>query len=88
MASPSCKYVLFMVQLLFMLQIACNKSSGGGIPARIIKIAKEELTVPIASGINKCISSSTFPDELKISDIISVYKKQDMSDKTNYRPIS
>ena len=73
MASPSCKYVLFMVQLLFMLQIAC-KSSGGGIPATIIKIAKEELTVPIANGINKCISSSTFPDELKISDIIPVIK--------------
>ena len=31
--------------------------------------------------------SSTFQDELKIAVIISVYKKQDVNDKTNYRPV-
>ena len=38
--------------------------------------------------INNCISSNTFPDELKIVDVISVYKKQDVNDKINYQPIS
>ena len=33
-------------------------------------------------------SISSFLDELKITDIMSVYKKQDVSDKTNYQPIS
>ena len=47
-----------------------------------------ELTVPIKNYINKCLSSSTFPDEFKIAEIIPVYKKQDVNDKTNYRPIS
>ena len=28
-------------------------------------MAKEELTVSITNCINKCISSNTFPDELK-----------------------
>ena len=44
--------------------------------AKIIKIAKEELTIPITNCINKCISSSTFPDELKIGNIILVYRKK------------
>ena len=35
-----------------------------------------------------CISSSTFPDKLKITDIIPVYKKHDQNNKTNYWPIS
>ena len=32
--------------------------------------------------------SSTNPDELKIANIVPVYKKQSVNDKTNYRPIS
>ena len=35
-----------------------------------------------------CISLSTFPDELKIANIMPVYKKQDVNDQTNYRPSS
>ena len=38
--------------------------------------------------INNCISSNTFPDELKIVDVIPVYKKEDVNDKINYQPIS
>ena len=56
--------------------------------AKIIKIAKEELTIPITNCINKCISSSTFPDELKIGNIILVYRKKNVNDKTNHRPIN
>ena len=63
-------------------EIDCKKSSGD-IPTKIIKLAKEEFTEPITNCMNKCMSSSTFPDVLKIPDIIPVYKKQDMSDKTN-----
>ena len=34
------------------------------------------------------MSTGTFPDELKIADIVPVFKKEDPNDKTNYRPIS
>ena len=34
------------------------------------------------------MSTGTFPDELKIVDIVPVFKKEDPKDKTNYRPIS
>ena len=45
-------------------------------------MATEELTVPKTIFINKFISSNTSPDQLKIADIITVYKKQDVNDKT------
>ena len=34
------------------------------------------------------MSTGTFPHELKIVDIVPVFKKEDPKDKTNYRPIS
>ena len=72
----------------FIDEIDCNKSSSGDIPAKIIKIAKEEIAEPIRNCINSSISTGTFPDELKIADIVPVFKKEDPNDKTNYRPIS
>ena len=72
----------------FIDEIDCNKSSSGDIPAKIIKIAKEEIAEPIRNCINSSISTGTFPDELKIADIVPVFKKEDQNDETNYRPIS
>ena len=53
-------------------EIDCNKSPSGDIPAKIIKIAKEEIAEPIRNCINSSISTGTFPDELKIADIKNV----------------
>ena len=72
----------------FIDEIDCNKSLSGDIPAKIIKIAKEEIAEPIRNCINNSMSAGTFPDELKIADIVPVFKKEDQNDKTNYRPIS
>ena len=58
------------------------------ITAKIIKIAKEEITEPITNCINSSISTGNFPDELEIADIVPVCKKEDQNYKTNYRPIS
>ena len=44
--------------------------------------------IPIANCINKCISIKSFPDELNVADVIPVFKKEDPSNKANYRPIS
>ena len=38
--------------------------------------------------MNSSISTGTFPDELKIADIVPVFKKEDPNDKSNYRTIS
>ena len=60
-------------------EIDRNKSSS---------IAKEEIAEPVRNCTNSFISTSIFPDELKIADIVPVFKKEDQNDKTNYRPIS
>ena len=72
----------------FIDEIDCNKISSGHIPAKVIKIAKEEIPVPITNCKNSSISTDTFPDELKIAGIVPVFKKEDQNNKTNYRPIS
>ena len=58
------------------------------IQAKINHIAKEEIAEPMRNCINSSISTGTFPDELKIADIVSVFKKEGPNDKTNYRTIS
>ena len=53
-----------------------------------VKIAKEEIAEPIKNCINSSISTGTFPGELKMPDIVPVFKKEDQNDKANYRPIN
>ena len=65
----------------FIDEIDCNKSSSGDIQ---IKIAKKDIAKPIR---DSSISIGTSPDELKIADIVPVFKKEDQNDKTNYGPI-
>ena len=38
--------------------------------------------------INKAFNENKFPDTLKLSDIVPVFKKLDPTDKTNFRPVS
>ena len=49
--------------LKFIDETDCNKGSSGDIPAKIIKIAKEEIAEPIRNCINSSISTGIFPDE-------------------------
>ena len=44
----------------FINEIDCDKSSSRDIPAKIIKIAKEEIAEPITNCINSSISTCTF----------------------------
>ena len=52
-----------------------NKSSTVNIPAKIIKITKDEIVESVTNCINGSISADTFPDKLKIADIASGFKK-------------
>ena len=58
------------------------------ITTSFIKIAK----IPIAKLLSKIFNSylelGFFPDDLKIAEVIPVFKKGDPAEATNYRPIS
>ena len=64
------KFVTSNQVIKFADEIDCNKSSSADIPAKIIEIAKEEFAEPLTNCINRFISTNTFPDELKITDIV------------------
>ena len=64
-----------------------ERSTAGEIPIKIFKesgFTFEYLT----SCVNEAISSGKFPDSLKLSNIVSVHKKKDPTDKCSYRPVS
>lgn len=67
-----------------------SKSSFGfdGISTKLLKSVKSALTKPITVIINQMIRTSIFPDKLKIAKVIPLYKKNDETVFSNYRPIS
>ena len=66
-----------------------SKSTGlHHIPIKYLKMATT-VDAPILTDMyNCCIQEGVYPDELKIAQIIPVYKKGNKSSCINYRPIS
>lgn len=67
-----------------------NKSSSGidGISNKMLKYIKNEVSGAITLITNQMIYHGIFPDSLKISKVLPIYKKGDASNMSNYRPIS
>ena len=74
--------------LKVILSLNSSKSVSGNIPARILKLSAHMCAPFLTSCFNHCIDFGTFPDELKLADIIPSFKKGSPTDKSNYRPIS
>ena len=65
-----------------------TKKASGAIPIKTVKLANKKNCKDLANCINECIKQNKFPNELKIADITTIFKKEDPLDKTNYRTIS
>ena len=66
-----------------------NKSPGPGVfNAWAIKAAKFAIGTHLQFVFNTCISQNIFPENLKLAFISPVYKKGDVKNCENYRPIS
>ena len=66
-----------------------NKGSlSNSIPAKILKENSNAHILNLKNVINKSIASCTFPNKLKLAEVIPVYKKSDSLNRENYRPIS
>lgn len=66
-----------------------KKSPGyDGIRASDLKYINKEITPVITHLINSCITTSQYPDKLKIGIIRPIFKKGNHTDYNNYRPIT
>lgn len=59
-----------------------------GMNSCMIKVALESLIKPLHILYNKCILEGYWPDPLKITKIIPIFKKGDINSADNYRPIA
>ena len=67
-----------------------NKTSTGidGLSNQLIEMTKNVLVKPLTIIINQMIVTGIFPDQLKISKVIPLYKAKDQTILSNYRPIA
>ena len=66
-----------------------NKSPGhDGVSFNVIKNCFGELCEPLKNLVNLSIVKRVFPDDLKIAKVTPIYKTDNSSNISNYRPIS
>lgn len=70
--------------------ITVNKAVGpDSISHPMLKFCKETISKPLCLLFNKSLSSkTTFPDCWKLAHVIPLFKKDDPSITSNYRPVS
>ena len=66
------------------------KTSTGvdNISNKLLKFVKNVISEPLSIIINQMLKLGIFPDSLKISKVVPLYKKDDQTNLSNYRPIS
>ena len=67
-----------------------HKTSTGvdDISNKLLKFVKNVISEPLSIIINQMLKLGIFPDSLKISKVVPLYKKDDDTNVSNYRPIS
>ena len=60
----------------------------GDIQVKILKNTINSYLSELTILINNCLKRGIFPDDLKLADITTIFKKEDSLDKENYRPVS
>ena len=65
-----------------------KKGSLGEIPVSILKKITDLVSPILSKLFNQSVSSSSFPEILKIAKIVPIYKSGSKTDKNNYRPIA
>ena len=75
--------------LLDRSKLSKNKATGlDKISARLLRDCADLIASPLCAIFNQSIISGVFPDEWKLSKVISLFKHGQCSDLNNYHPIS
>ena len=70
-------------------KLKTNKSTGYDlVTPKSVKLCANELTLIMTNIVNNAFNSSTFPSDMKKSEVCPLYKKNDHMEKENYRPIN
>ena len=90
---PDCNFQFKSVtteEVLSIINSLKLKSSRGvdELSNKVIKYIKDAIVEPLTVIINQMINTGIYPDLLKISKVIPLYKKDDKAVLSNYRPIS
>ena len=77
-------------EVLKIINELSNSSAFGmdEIDTYIIKLIRDEITPAITHIINLSLSNGEFPDAWKVSKVVPLYKKDDVLNLNNYRPIA
>ena len=89
--NKSCKFEEVTDEdILTILNTLNNKSSSGkyDISNKILKYIKHNIIKPLALIINQMLYTGIFPNALKISKTIPLFRKGDASNMSDYKPIS
>ena len=58
------------------LSVNQNKSTSGTIPTKVLHSLAKEICIPLTHCINSAILNGKFPTELKMADVIRIFKKR------------
>ena len=73
----------------YISELNSNKATKSDCPpTKYIKLSSKIIAPIIAKIFNQCIEEGVFPDNLKIAEVIPIFKKGIKTDPSNYRPIS
>ena len=78
------EYVIKIVKQL----AAKNSTDLDGVSSKMIKFVILEIAIPLSHIFNLSLASGNFPDKLKKSRVVPIYKSGNAMECDNYRPIS
>ena len=70
------------------LSVNQNKSTSVTIQTKVLSLLAKEICISLTDCVNSAILNGKVPSELKMADLIPIFKKNDPFEKANYRPIS
>ena len=65
-----------------------NSPDLDGLSLSLLKAIAQEICIPLGHIFNLSITTGVFPDKLKASRVVPIYKSGDSTSCDNYRPIS